>query len=271
MITNDLRWMLVIYIALGVLMGISFSLVLNQFIPIPGQLFLFFMIASVFAGSLLGMVNYLVYFYFTKIFIRHVNQVLNSVRNGDLSARTQFRSGGIIGELNRNINKTLVNLEHSQNTILHDDLTRIPNRQALQQRFLNGDESGACALLFIDVNEFKKINDTYGHMTGDEMLKSIAAVLQKIVKKTAQVYRLSGDEFVILQKIQDGESAEELGSRIHHAFESPFCQDGHHIRVSVSIGVCEFEFGHRDFVSILDEADQEMYKAKNMRKVRLQS
>ncbi|WP_394217521.1 diguanylate cyclase domain-containing protein [Halobacillus trueperi] len=269
--SNYLRWMLVIYIVLGVLMGIGFSLVLDQFIPIPAHLFSFFMIASVFAGSLLGLINYLVYFHFTKVFILHVNQVLNSVRNGDLSARTQFRSGGIIGELNRNINKTLVNLERSQNTILHDDLTRIPNRQALQQRFLNGEESGPCALLFIDVNEFKKINDTYGHVLGDEMLISIAAVLQEAVKGSAEVYRLSGDEFVILQKMQGWGRANELCACIHHAFQEPFHLDGHHIPVSISIGVCEFEFGHKDFVSILDQADQEMYKAKNRRKVRLQT
>ncbi|MYL71774.1 diguanylate cyclase [Halobacillus litoralis] len=268
---NYLRWMLIIYIVLGTVMGISFSLVLDQFIPIPDQLFLFFMIASVFAGALLGSVNYLIYYYFTKRFIRHVNLVLNAVRNGDLSARTTFRSGGMIGELNKNINKTLVNLERSQKNILHDDLTGIPNRQALQQRFLEGEESGVHVLLFIDVNEFKRINDTYGHVMGDEMLQSIAALLHEAVKGSGHVYRLSGDEFVILQKIQDGESADELCARIHHAFLEPFHQGGHRIPVSISIGVCEFVFGQKDFVSILDEADQEMYQAKNSRKVRLQS
>ncbi|MGR9049768.1 diguanylate cyclase domain-containing protein [Halobacillus faecis] len=268
---NYLRWMLVIYIALGTLMGISFSLVLDQFIPIPEQRFFFFMIASVFAGALLGMINYLVYFYFTKVFIRHVNEVLDSVRNGDLSARTKFRSGGIIGELNRNINKTLINLERSQNSILHDDLTGIPNSKALQQRFLNDEESGAGALLFIDVDEFKRINDTYGHVIGDEMLKSIAAVLQEAVKGDGQVYRLSGDEFVILQKMHSGESSNELSARIHFAFHEPFQQNGHQIPVSISIGVGEFEFGQKDFISILDEADQEMYKAKYRRKLRVQS
>ncbi|MBX0356089.1 GGDEF domain-containing protein [Halobacillus sp. Nhm2S1] len=266
-----LQWMLFIYIAVGVVLGTGFSLTLDQFIPIPGEQFVFFMIASAFAGALLGTVNYLIYYFFTKMFIRHFNRVLNSVKNGDLSARTQFHTGGIVGELNTNINKTLANLERSHNTILHDDLTRIPNRHALQQFFMSEEESGEFAMLFIDVDDFKTINDTYGHVTGDEVLRYIAFVLHESVKGTGQVYRLSGDEFVILQKVEHSESTDELCGRIYHAFEEPFHIEVHTISIRISIGLCQFEFGASDFATILDEADQEMYKVKNSRQVRLRS
>lgn len=259
--TNYLQWMLAIYVGLGVVIGFCFSAVLNLFIPIPQDLFSLFMIASVAAGILLGIINYFVFYFFTKRFTHHFNGVLRSVRNGDLSARSTFNTRGIIGELNTNINKTIANLERIQILTLHDDLTGLSNRQALE-RFFFEKEQEADALLFIDVNGFKQINDTFGHVTGDEVLRYIAFVLNDAILKRGRVYRLSGDEFVIIRTGRGDVSCQSLCEDIHQAFREPFHTGNEEIQISLSIGVSSFVFGQKDLMTILDEADQEMYKMK---------
>ncbi|WP_226579624.1 GGDEF domain-containing protein [Halobacillus litoralis] len=257
-----LLWMLAVYVGLGIVIGLCFSTVLSQFIVIPKELVTLFLFASIIAGLLLGVVNHLVFYLFTKKFTHHFSSVLQSVRNGDLSARSTLNVGGVVGELNTNINKTVAALEETQNCILHDDLTDLPNRQALQQFFLDKQNQGKdYALLFLDVNEFKQINDTYGHVIGDEVLRFIALVLTKSVGLEDKVYRLSGDEFVIVHSTEQYKT-EKLCSLIHQQFRDSFLIEGHTIKITVSIGICEFCFGEKDFVAILDQADQAMYKVK---------
>ncbi|QAS54478.1 GGDEF domain-containing protein [Halobacillus litoralis] len=262
---NDyLLTMFFVYTGLGVLIGLGFSFILPQVIPIPDHLFTLFLIASVAAGIMLGIINHLVFYYFVRRFTHYFNGVLKSVRNGDLRARSGLKTKGILGELNTNINKTIADLEKSQNAIHHDDLTGLPNRQALQQFFLNQDNDDKdYALLFLDVDRFKQINDTYGHVIGDEVLRYISFLLHDLAEGKGKVFRLSGDEFIIVHELYAGNrTAWELCQDIHQHFREPFFCAKHCIPISISIGVYEFCFGSEDFITILDQADQEMYKVK---------
>jgi diguanylate cyclase (GGDEF)-like protein/PAS domain S-box-containing protein len=150
----------------------------------------------------------------------------------------------------------------------HDTLTDLPNRMLLTDR-LNHSIALArrygrqAAVLFIDVDRFKQINDSLGHAVGDEVLQGLARRLMASVRGSDTVSRHGGDEFVVvLSEVEHGQSAVRHAQRIAAALAEPQIIAEHHLRVSVSIGVSIFPDDGEDAETLIKCADTAMYHAK---------
>ena len=149
----------------------------------------------------------------------------------------------------------------------YDALTDLPNRTLFHER-LKRELSHAApdrqlAVLYIDIDEFKSVNDSLGHMIGDELLKSVAASLAACARKTDFVARLGGDEFAIVQTgIDDTDDVMKLVSRIFGSIRSPYQCLGHQVTTDASIGIALAPQDGSDIDQILKNADLAMYAAK---------
>jgi diguanylate cyclase (GGDEF)-like protein/PAS domain S-box-containing protein len=149
----------------------------------------------------------------------------------------------------------------------YDALTDLPNRTLFHERLkreLSHLAPGRqLAVLYIDIDEFKSVNDSLGHMIGDELLKSVAASLAACVRKSDFVARLGGDEFAIVQTgIEDTDDVMRLVSRIFEAIRSPYHCLGHQVTTDASIGIALAPQDGSDIDQILKNADLAMYAAK---------
>ncbi len=152
----------------------------------------------------------------------------------------------------------------------HDALTGLPNRrhvlQHLPQALLRADRMGHhVALLFLDLNGFKKVNDTYGHEAGDQLLQLVGARLQGVVRSADTVARLGGDEFVIvLEPVADaGTDPQRVAAKIDAVLCEPFILDAATVHISVSTGSAIYTPGSaRSAEDLLSGADNAMYEAK---------
>ena len=149
----------------------------------------------------------------------------------------------------------------------YDALTDLPNRTLFHER-LKRELSHAApdrqlAVLYIDIDEFKSVNDSLGHMIGDELLKSVASSLVACARKTDFVARLGGDEFAIVQTgIEDIDDVMKLVSRIFGSIRSPYQCLGHQVTTDASIGIALAPRDGTDIDQILKNADLAMYAAK---------
>lgn len=149
----------------------------------------------------------------------------------------------------------------------HDPLTGLPNRTYLLDqvnRMLREDsEPGRnVALMFLDVDQFKLINDSLGHLVGDQLLVSVAKHLQRIVRDGDLVARVSGDEFVIALPLTTVEEASRLAERVRASFEQPLPLGMSHTYLSVSIGLVFAEDDTTDALELIRDADTAMYRSK---------
>jgi diguanylate cyclase (GGDEF)-like protein len=155
----------------------------------------------------------------------------------------------------------------------HDPLTGLANRALLGERLEHAIVSAArrnslVALLFMDLDGFKAVNDLYGHDVGDDLLRVVAARLERTARSADTVARLGGDEFVVLcEDVSPRETLDHLTQRIVDALESPYELDRvpDLINVGVSIGVAFAEIDD-DASSLLRRADERMYRAKAERR-----
>ena len=168
----------------------------------------------------------------------------------------------------------LANMKLEHDT-LHDMLTGLPNRKLFAEhvwtaisRLERYPEQGY-AVLFLDFDDFKGVNDTYGHGVGDELLVAIAERLKRVVRPSDIVARLAGDEFtVLLSDVQDESDVTQAAERITHAFTEPLELSDQSLRVTVSIGIVMSEKHYRQPEEILRDADAAMYRAKAAGKAR---
>ena len=155
----------------------------------------------------------------------------------------------------------------------HDSLTRLPNRRLLFEKLFQAlrtskRRNSYIAILFLDLNKFKELNDTHGHQTGDQLLKGVADRLKDAVRETDTVARLGGDEFVILLEDlgQDLAQAQDysniIAQKIGISLETEFCFGGIHYQCSASIGIKVALGKDDDPGQLLREADASMYEAK---------
>lgn len=162
-------------------------------------------------------------------------------------------------------------LEHA---VLHDPLTGLANRTQLMlklERQLSGNPNVAStALLFIDLDRFKLINDSLGHDVGDKLLVEVASILCSVSRPADMVVRLAGDEFVMLLGLVNAEAAGEMAEKLVHRFRQPIAVDDRALRVSVSIGYVMGQPGN-SADDLLRDADCAMYAAKRQGKDRAQS
>ena len=154
---------------------------------------------------------------------------------------------------------------------LHDSLTGLANRTLLGDRMNHTLErvrrrGGMIALFLLDLDNFKEVNDTLGHLVGDSLLSAIAARLERMVRAADTVSRFGGDEFVYFaEDVADINDVHAIAARLQTAFSEPFILSGHVLRQGVSIGVvvCDGEEG-RTGDDLFRDADIAMYEAKRL-------
>lgn len=151
----------------------------------------------------------------------------------------------------------------------HDELTGLPNRSLLGDRLRHAVEqrgSQQFAVLFMDLNRFKMVNDSLGHDKGDLLLKMTAERLRAAVREGDTVARLGGDEFVVvLERVDSIDHVAKVADTLLHAVARPFRLAGHELTVSTSIGCSIYPRDGRDPATLLKHADLAMYKAKELR------
>ncbi|MDD5330673.1 MAG: EAL domain-containing protein [Sulfuricella sp.] len=151
----------------------------------------------------------------------------------------------------------------------HDPLTELPNRLLGQDRFrqamAHADRNGTkAALLFLDLDSFKTINDSLGHSIGDALLKAVAARLRHCVRDTDTISRQGGDEFLVaLTGVRDSGAITGIAEKILHRLVEPFEIENHELPTSFSIGIVVYPDDGSDFETLLKKADTAMYHAKD--------
>jgi diguanylate cyclase (GGDEF)-like protein/PAS domain S-box-containing protein len=150
----------------------------------------------------------------------------------------------------------------------HDALTGLPNRALLHDRLDQvlaqaGRNGHRVAVMFLDLDRFKSINDTLGHDVGDELLRSVAVRLQEVVRAADTVSRLGGDEFVIvLPDVSSPEDAQRVAEKVVDVLAPAVAIHGHELRATPSIGISLFPDDGNDAYTLMKNADTAMYHAK---------
>ncbi|OYT96558.1 MAG: deoxyuridine 5'-triphosphate nucleotidohydrolase [Pseudomonas sp. PGPPP3] len=184
---------------------------------------------------------------------------------GQLARSFQEMQQEIVEHLNQ-LNESRNALDHLAQ---HDPLTGLPNRrmffERLQQAIANARRTHQpLALLFIDLDYFKEINDNHGHALGAEVLKAVARLLSSATREVDTVARLGGDEFVILFNVlEEPQDIQRVVHKLHERFQSPLRIDGLALNVRASIGVSRYPEDGDSAERLMQHADRAMYAAKN--------
>ncbi|MCO7521006.1 MULTISPECIES: EAL domain-containing protein [unclassified Pseudomonas] len=183
--------------------------------------------------------------------------LLTSVLDARLEART--------AELARSL--TLANQELTQ-LALHDTLTGLPNRTLLADRIEQAigrvaEQGGCFALMFIDLDGFKPVNDAFGHHVGDQLLKAVAARLRGHLHSQDTLARIGGDEFVLLVELDEPDDAMNVAVKQVNLMARPFRVAEHDLQLSASLGIVLYPGNGLDQHELLRNADAAMYHAKS--------
>ena len=156
------------------------------------------------------------------------------------------------------------------NELAHrDSLTGLPNRMSFEEalaRTVSGAQrhGEVFTVLFMDLNGFKRINDTYGHGVGDELIRATAARLAGVARESDFMARLGGDEFVVIARTTGNVEARRLAERLVAALGRPFDLSAGEVSVSVSVGIASYPCDGSDGSSLIKNADTAMYRAKRV-------
>jgi diguanylate cyclase (GGDEF)-like protein len=159
-------------------------------------------------------------------------------------------------------------IEHNKHLALHDELTGLPNRRLFQDRLTNALErarrTGAqTALLLVDLDHFKNVNDTLGHHVGDLLLERVGTICTGRVRRSDTVARTGGDEFsVVLEEPTSRADAERVSHSLIQLLEEPLQLDDHTVRIGASIGIAIYPDDAADMESLCVAADLRMYENK---------
>jgi diguanylate cyclase (GGDEF)-like protein len=165
--------------------------------------------------------------------------------------------------------------DHFRHAAFHDALTNLPNRALLAENLkfvmerAKQSEDYQFAVLFLDLDRFKNVNDSLGHTIGDQLLIAMARRLESCIREVDMVARLGGDEFaILLDGIPNSGEATNMAKRIQEKLESPFNLSGHEVFTTTSIGVALSSTGYDHPENMLRDADTAMYRAKAQGKAR---
>lgn len=209
-------------------------------------------------GFVLGYIGYL-----WMLHDHHVSQL-------ELVVAAIFGGGGgfvfLVSKLASNtIERLLETLREKRFQAEHDLLTGLPNRNAYYHKFdLLLKEARPFTCMVMDLNDFKIINDTYGHHTGDRVLQETCARLAALTPSNALCARLGGDELAMLLPGMSESSARELCGQIHELLRQDICFDGLRVAVGISIGISQYPRDADDKKQLMKFADIAMYHAKRL-------
>jgi diguanylate cyclase (GGDEF)-like protein len=170
-----------------------------------------------------------------------------------------------LGLLGERLSRIIEQLTHQAGT---DPLTGLCNRFALYERLeqaiLATSTSPTSALMLMDLDGFKEVNDSYGHAVGDVLLQTFAGLLESRMRRVDTIARLGGDEFVVLARdIRDKSAVLAIADAVHSALADMTSIQGHMVNVSASIGACMVS-APTDIAALLGAADRAMYRAKTL-------
>lgn len=210
--------------------------------------------------------------------LRRIRQQLNDINTEDsINQRLQQ-----LRQTNLRLQKQLKQHQELERRLqfdaLHDPLTQLPNRALLMNHLnhamthYNRYKSPGFAVIFIDVDHFKQINDTLGHSAGDQLLKEVSRRLQTCIRQNDLVARLGGDEFVIyLDSSKSDDDISPVLNRIISRLSYPFRLLGNELSITVSLGVSSVSEQTTDISQLLHQADLAMYQAKRNGRSRIVS
>lgn len=192
--------------------------------------------------------------------------------NRELEIKVQQRTKEII-EKNQELEESIRKIEY---IAYHDSLTSLTNRRYFEEKVESAiqetyDLNSRFAIMFIDLDRFKFINDTLGHHTGDLLLVSVSNLLKKIVGKDNVVSRQGGDEFMILVNNTTKEEVERLAEQIINELQKPISINGNELFITSSIGISLYPDHGSSLNSLIKRADTSMYSAKEQGKNRYQT
>lgn len=174
----------------------------------------------------------------------------------------------LAGELGERIGKRNEYEAKLEFAVNHDALTWLPNRKLFSERFGEAirqarTDNAECALLYLDLDKFKPVNDTFGHLTGDQLLKQVADRIRLCVDKTTTVARVGGDEFAVLLTGADTrEAASTIAAKLVEELRRPFRIDPIYVSVSASVGIAFYPYHGEDVSTLMQRADSALYDAK---------
>ncbi len=211
--------------------------------------------------------------------------------SGDYSLRAKNGIGGEIGQLLTVFNGMLKKIDHREQELealvqnrtneleklnkkladqaYYDSLTKLPNRSLFEDRLKQSiahaaRENTKVALMFIDLDKFKEVNDTWGHAAGDALLCQVSRRLEKQCREMDTVARIGGDEFTMLFILEDNDDISEISRRIVDVFQVPFDILNKPLVVTMSVGVAVYPTHGYDYDVLKAKADEAMYKAKRL-------
>ncbi|MBO3735982.1 sensor domain-containing diguanylate cyclase [Actinoplanes flavus] len=187
----------------------------------------------------------------------------------DFTASNQMQNAALSGVVinARDISENRAFQERLEHEAQHDPLTGLPNRRRMQDKLHSSLRADSVAVLFVDLDGFKPVNDAHGHEVGDELLRQVADRLSACVRASDVLARVGGDEFVMLMPgvVEPGD-VDAMSNRVRYVLGLPFRIDGHEIQIGASVGV-HLAPAAGDPDEALRAADHAMYEIKHSRRV----
>lgn len=197
------------------------------------------------------------------------NETYAIIQIEDITAQVfnEYRLTSLINELKKGYIEVKESEEMNRKLAQMDPLTKISNRNAILQYldslFDNHINLSGNALIFLDLDGFKSVNDTYGHLMGDSLLVQIAVILKNKVRRNDLVARYGGDEFLaLIRNVESKESLKAIGEKLVSEIAKPILIDGTNLHVTVSVGIALYQSSMKNANSFIKAADEAMYSAK---------
>ena len=196
--------------------------------------------------------------------------VLKNGRIIEYYSQSQKLSGKTVGQVLtfRDVTREKQKQANIEYQALHDTLTNLPNRSLFDRKFSEAithaaERSQIMAIMFLDLDKFKEVNDTFGHSVGDLLLQTVPQRLVVCLREVDLISRWGGDEFaIILPEIRCRENVVEIAQRLIQAMQPEFILEGNRLKVTTSIGIALYPDDGLDSSTLLRSADQALYQAK---------
>ena len=244
----------------------------------------FFIIILTLIGILFSLSSF---FFLNKFVINRIEDITIKVdeisKTQDLSIRINMAGSDEIAQLGKHFDMLFTSLQKTKEQILknihekledekkiltlanYDTLTNLPNRKMLNEAVesLTKNTNTRFALLFIDLDNFKNVNDSMGHQAGDKILQQVVLRLQKIPQIRDYIFRMGGDEFIVIYKdLKELIAAETVAKKINFLFKPPFFYQNNKFYIGASIGITFYPKDGSDLQALMKNSDTAMYEAK---------